>query len=313
MRGSGAGLGEGNPGRLAESDESFVQVLTPDGRFVDGTSPTRTPAIPIEDVRQALRGPTMVEHEVPQIDHTARMLARPVATARGFVVVVAGVSLEDRDDALSGLVKSFLIGGPIAVLLASGIGYLLASVGFRPVEAMRRRAEQISMARGGERLPLPDDTTNRRLGETLNEMLARLEASFEKERQFVADAPVTSCEPRSRSRSRAGAAIRTEQRRQRTGVPRRSAGGDGQPRTARRGPAADRARRRWATTGAAREVSVHELLSEAGTGSPTGRANRGARSGTGTGGAHGIDGSCPGRQAIGTSSHNALRHGRGAI
>jgi signal transduction histidine kinase len=58
-----------------------------------------------------------------------------------------------------------------------------------PVEAMRRRAESVSLARGGERLPLPEAHDEiRRLGQTLNEMLARLEASFERERRFVADA-----------------------------------------------------------------------------------------------------------------------------
>jgi signal transduction histidine kinase len=62
-------------------------------------------------------------------------------------------------------------------------------VGFRPVEAMRQRAERISLSREGERLPLPAAQDEvRRLGETLNEMLARLEASLERERRFVADA-----------------------------------------------------------------------------------------------------------------------------
>ena len=59
------------------------------------------------------------------------MLARPVTVGGRSLVVVAGTPLEDRDETLSSLLKSFLIGGPIAVLLASGIGYLLASAGLR--------------------------------------------------------------------------------------------------------------------------------------------------------------------------------------
>jgi signal transduction histidine kinase len=85
--------------------------------------------------------------------------------------------------------KSFLIGVPIAVLLASAIGYWLATAGLAPVEAIRRRARRVSLTQGGERLPLPDAQDEiRRLGETLNEMLARLEESFQRERRFVADA-----------------------------------------------------------------------------------------------------------------------------
>jgi signal transduction histidine kinase len=54
----------------------------------------------------------------------------------------------------------------------------------RPVEAMRRRA-----AAGDERLPLPAAHDEiRRLGETLNGLLARLRGSIERERRFVADA-----------------------------------------------------------------------------------------------------------------------------
>jgi signal transduction histidine kinase len=75
------------------------------------------------------------------------------------------------------------------VLLASGVAYLLATAGLAPIEAMRQRAKRISLTHGGERLPLPQAHDEvHRLGETLNEMLARLEASLERERRFVADA-----------------------------------------------------------------------------------------------------------------------------
>jgi two-component system, OmpR family, sensor kinase len=188
IRGSDASLAQAGRGQLAESEESFAQVLTPNGRFVDGTG-VRASALSPDDARRASEGPRIFERKVGGIEGTARMLARPVATAHGLRIVVTGASLQDSADTLKGLITSFLIFGPIAVLLASGAGYVLATVGFRPVEAMRRRATHISLSRGGERLPLPDARDEiRRLGETLNEMLDRMEASFERERQFVADA-----------------------------------------------------------------------------------------------------------------------------
>ena len=79
--------------------------------------------------------------------------------------------------------------GPIALLAASLLGYLLAATALRPVEAMRARAGEISGARAGERLPLPEARDElRRLGETLNAMLERIDAALERERAFVADA-----------------------------------------------------------------------------------------------------------------------------
>jgi signal transduction histidine kinase len=54
---------------------------------------------------------------------------------------------------------------------------------------MRGRAATISAAEAEARLPLPEAQDEiRRLGETLNEMLARLQAAFARERAFVADA-----------------------------------------------------------------------------------------------------------------------------
>lgn len=186
---SGTGLSREGGGRLADVEDAFVQILRADGRFLDGTSAVERSALRPNEVQQALMGPAFFEHDVPGVEGTARILARPVATERGFLLVVTGASLQDRKEALDSLLKSFLIGGAIAVVIASGIAYLLAAASFAPVEAMRRRAEQISLTRGGERLPLPAAQDEiRRLGDTLNEMLARLAASFEQERRFVADA-----------------------------------------------------------------------------------------------------------------------------
>ena len=105
------------------------------------------------------------------------------------LVVVSGASAEDRDEALAGIAGAFLVGAPLAVLLASGLGYLLAARSLAPVETMRRRADEINLERSGERLPLsPARDEIRRLGETLNAMLDRIERSLERERVFVADA-----------------------------------------------------------------------------------------------------------------------------
>ena len=97
-----------------------------------------------------------MERRLPGIEGTARVLAR--GAGRRSVVAV-GQSLQDRDDTLAKVVASFAIGGPIAVLLASLLGYALAASGLRPVEAMRRRAQQVSLGSGEERLPLRPPTT----------------------------------------------------------------------------------------------------------------------------------------------------------
>ncbi len=104
-------------------------------------------------------------------------------------MLVVGVTREDRAETLNSLRDELLVAGPIALLLATLAGYALAGLSLRPVESMRRRAAVISAERPGERLPVPQTRDEvERLGETLNAMLARLEAALERERTFVADA-----------------------------------------------------------------------------------------------------------------------------
>src|SRR4029079_12085316 len=84
-----------------------------------------------------------------------RLLAAPAQAGERRVVVVVGSALDDRDEQLAQLRALLLLGGPIALLLASGAGYLLATAALRPVEAMRRRAADISAGGPRERLPGP--------------------------------------------------------------------------------------------------------------------------------------------------------------
>jgi signal transduction histidine kinase len=173
-------------GAVGDPEEAFAQVLDAKGRLVDSANGPRWPVLSQAELHRAAAGKrVLVERYVPGIDGTPRLLARRA----GADVVVVGQSLGDRDETLSGLVTSFAVGGPIAVLVASLLGYGLATAGLRPVEAMRLRARQVSLSGGDDTLPLPAAHDEiRRLGETLNEMLERLRGSFERERRFVADA-----------------------------------------------------------------------------------------------------------------------------
>ncbi len=181
---------EAGPGGGEERDEGFAVVLSPAGRFLEGVGGARGPVLDPSRIERVAAGAVVSdERRIEGIAGTARVLARRASAEPGSPVVAAGQSLEDRDETLSGLVGAFAVGGPLAVAVASLIGYGLAAAGLAPVEAMRRRATEVSLTGGEERLPLPvADDEIRRLGETLNDMLDRLRRSFERERRFVANA-----------------------------------------------------------------------------------------------------------------------------
>jgi signal transduction histidine kinase len=161
---------------LFRSDEGVAQVVGPDG---SGLLPPGDPVLTADEVLRARRTSLILERD------GLRLRADPA----GENVVVIGESLEDRDEALGALLAQLLIGLPLALLVASGIGYVVAGAALRPVEEMRGQAAEITATTSGRRLELSEaDDEIRRLGGTLNEMLDRLDAGLERERRFVADA-----------------------------------------------------------------------------------------------------------------------------
>ncbi len=167
-------------------DDGFSQLLTANGTLVASSASVSDG--PVITAAEAAAAPFL--RELPsQAGSPFRLLAAPAVHDGETFVIVAGASLEDRDDALAGLLTQLFVIGPVALVLSSLAGYLLAAAALRPVEAMRRQAAEVSSERAGQRLPLPEARDEiRRLGETLNAMLDRLEAGLARERRFVADA-----------------------------------------------------------------------------------------------------------------------------
>ena len=185
-------LGKPGENELVERGEKYDQFLTPSGGLVDASPLARK--VQLLDPRRLARVSageevTFDRPEGAGLSERLRVRAKRVAAGDRPLVAVVAVSLLEHDEGLSSLAALLLLGGPVAVLLASAAGYGLATAALRPVEAMRRRAAAISPSEPGKRLPVPRPRDEvRRLGETLNEMLARQEEAFERERRFVADA-----------------------------------------------------------------------------------------------------------------------------
>lgn len=191
VRQSDQGLSQGGEIRLAERGESFAQVIDAHGRVIDTTPQLgRRPLLTSAQLAQARHETAFFDaHLRAPVDSRSRLLATSLIAQDQRLVVVVGTSLEPRAEALSSLLGQMLIGGPAALLLAALAGYGLAAAALRPVESMRARATSISGSDSGARLPLsPARDEIRRLGETLNAMLERLDSTIRRERRFVTDA-----------------------------------------------------------------------------------------------------------------------------
>jgi signal transduction histidine kinase len=86
-------------------------------------------------------------------------------------------------------VTVLLISLALAVVASLGLGWLLAGRLLRPLQAIVATARDISATNLSRRLRTGKrDDEFSRLGDTLNDLFARLEASFESQRHFVANA-----------------------------------------------------------------------------------------------------------------------------
>jgi two-component system OmpR family sensor kinase len=168
------------------SGPTLAELIDARGAVIRSTPTGLRPFIDAADASRVASGSRLVRStELPGEPDEWRVISVPAGN--GTAVVVAG-SMRAREETLRRLDRELLIAGPVALLLACLAGYGLAAAALRPVEAMRRRAAAVT-ARSPGRLPVPRSRDEVfRLAETLNDMLARLEASFEHERRFVADA-----------------------------------------------------------------------------------------------------------------------------
>jgi two-component system, OmpR family, sensor kinase len=185
------GLTQSGGSPLTARGESFAQILTAGGQIFDSTPLIKAaPILNPAQVSRAMHGAVFLQvGSVGRIVQPARLLATPVYAQGRRLIVVVGVSLAERSDALSELAGLLLICGAAALVLVSATGYLAVAGALRPIESMRARASEISGGTPDERLPVsPARDEVARLGTTLNQMLGRLEAAFARERRFVSDA-----------------------------------------------------------------------------------------------------------------------------
>lgn len=112
-----------------------------------------------------------------------------VVEAVGDRRVIAAVSYQTVDSSIHTVAVAFLVGVPLLLVFVAGASWLLVGSALRPVDSLRRGAEEISGTAAGRRLPVPPARDEvHRLALTLNQMLDRLDAAATRQRAFVGDA-----------------------------------------------------------------------------------------------------------------------------
>lgn len=165
-----------------------VQVIRPNG-IVVRKSPAApdTPLIPISEVGTGLR---IGIREHPSPYGSIRFSAQTVDDGPdGRYIVLVGEGSQVIRSTVTTVVLALGAASPIIVAVSAAATYLLVRRSLRSVDAIRSRVADISTSDLTERVPVPESRDEiAALAETMNEMLARIEAGHTAQQRFVGDA-----------------------------------------------------------------------------------------------------------------------------
>ena len=112
----------------------------------------------------------------------------PLRSEEGWDGYLLLASPVDPENQLVRLSFSLVLSSVLILLIAFGGGYWLADRAMKPVQAIVHTARRISESDLSQRLNLHRDDELGELADTFDQMLDRLQAAFERQRQFTADA-----------------------------------------------------------------------------------------------------------------------------
>lgn len=165
---------------------SVVQIVDSAGHVQRTSNPKwHTPLLDPASVSAAAGRPRPADDGDSDLRVVARTTRNPARPAT--VLVAAGT--ESVEGTVEDVAMLLAVGVPLLALVGAAANYWLIGRSLASVEAIRSRVQNIETASLSARVPVPvarDEIG--RLAETMNAMLARIEAGHTAQRQFVSDA-----------------------------------------------------------------------------------------------------------------------------
>jgi heavy metal sensor kinase len=193
--------------------EYLVRLLGTESRIIRDSGDSHA-GVPVDDdvVASVLAGETAYSTGLDDAGETIRMISLPVRAeeADGAVVGVLQIGLDrdELDEPLAGFLHALALASPFTLLVSAVGGYLLAGRALAPVTTITDLAKRIGPRDLGARLDLdlPNDELGR-LARTLDDMFARIDDAFERQRRFTGDAAHELRTPLSMMRSQVDLAL----------------------------------------------------------------------------------------------------------
>lgn len=173
------------------------QIINEQGKITDGEVATPKDNIPV-DANELMKlevGRTVFQSVRLVSGESLRVATRRVKEfdSEGTYFIRLGQSLSALESARRRVLLVLGIAIPAVLLLGSFGGLLLANQALIPVDRITSAAEQIAKGDLTERVPMPSNASAKadeigRLAATFNHMISRLQAAFERQKQFTSDA-----------------------------------------------------------------------------------------------------------------------------
>jgi signal transduction histidine kinase len=173
--------------RRSPDGQEILEVQTPDNVLLPMSS---------EALAAAQGGETWMDTTSIEGERILVYTIPVMADGQLSEIVQLGRSLSSRDQSINALGVNLLIAGLVAIVVAFGLGWVLAGVSLRPIQRLTLTAQEIGAERDFSRRVEhtgPDDEIGH-LARTFNAMLAELQVAYQQvertldlQRGFVAD------------------------------------------------------------------------------------------------------------------------------
>jgi two-component system sensor histidine kinase MprB len=170
------------PGR-PEFDTAFFQIITPEGTVNIGSDELELPPPNADDL-----DPDEATLRSEWVDGTHLRIATLVVPGTETIFQI-GRPLTEADESLAGFALLLAAGSALGILLAGGLGLVVARHAVRPIGDLERSVSEITQTRDiGARLDVSGSDEIAELAIAFNALLAEVEAAREEQTRLVRDA-----------------------------------------------------------------------------------------------------------------------------
>lgn len=174
-----------------ESNDKFIRIIRGDGSVLYHSGEPNDHsfvAAEIPNPRQSISHPIIRQEKVP--NHESILIATvPYHSPQDDFLIEVGASVASSNRVANALLWTLAAGQLVVAALAIAGAWVLVNRAFVPVRNITAAAQEITLRRLSRRLPVPDTADEiAKLSVVLNQMIARLDESFQTTTRFTADA-----------------------------------------------------------------------------------------------------------------------------